>query len=305
MVRPIQRKPYTIHLSAWSREAERAIRSTGVTGVVVSQWEAGAGDLCPLIQFATQINYMTIDKGGDLDLSFVGGMVALEDLTVRDSVASIEFARLSNLRFFFGDNLKNVGTIEECPGLEELRLSRARIQHLDQLAALEQLRILSLDSVPLRTLAGIQTLKKLRSLSLWRCRRLESLAGIETTQIEELWMEQLIRVTSIAPLVLSKTLRRVELGGCKKIVDIEKVAAISGLEVLGIMTGAEIPSLHFLRDAKNLRELRVLGTKIVDGDFGFLLNLPRLELTSFRPQMRHYSHRDTELNKALAESSVG
>ncbi len=282
------------------------IVQTGVTGVVTSDWEGAECDLSFLVKFADQITHLELIRAPvDLDRAFISQMTALGHLDVEDSVAGIDFGKLKNLKILYCEKLRNLGTIDECPALEELRLSRVKIQKIDQLAALQQLRILSLDSAPLRTLAGVRTLTKLRSLSLWRCRRLESLAGIETTQIEELWMEQLIRVTSIAPLVLSKTLRRVELGGCKKIVDIEKLAAISGLEVLGIMTGAEIPSLYFLRDAKNLRELRVLGTKIVDGDFGFLLNLPRLELTSFRPQMRHYSHRDTELNKALVESSVG
>jgi hypothetical protein len=152
----------------------------------------------------------------------------------------------------------------------------------------------------LSSLRHIERLFTLRELHLAQCRRLDMLDGIEQTSIEELWLDVLPRLRSLAPLTRLRTLKKLEIGSCKQIEDLDRLGEIIWLETLCIMTGREIPSLAFLRRMKNLRDFRTFGTKIVDGNLGLLLELPKLEQVVVHRHMRHYSHTEEQLNALLA-----
>lgn len=301
---PNKNSPLSLHLHSWSSELEEVILRSGVTSVWVTEgggWYDDEHSLRFLTKFAPQIRSLVLEVKAIEDRSFVGTFVNLEKLSLRYSVNGIDFSQLSRLQNCVIEEVPSPGNIGTCSTLRDLTIrSVKKLEDFTALASLKQLRKLLLDSVPLRSLRHIEQLQALRELHLVQCRRLESLAGVEHTYVEELWLDILPRLHSIAPLTQRHTLKKLEIGSCKQIDDLECIAEIPSLETLWIMTGREIPSLEFLRGMENLRDFRTFGTKIVDGNLSILLELPKLEQVVIHRHMRHYSHTEEQLNGILA-----
>jgi len=282
-----------------SRVGELLLQSK-ITSIAIYSWEDRESDLSFLTRFTEQIRFLALLDESIEDRSALNLLVNLEALSIEGTVDRIDFSRLGRLQECMIEDARSPRNIGACPALQDLTLrSVKKVEDFALFAVLHRLTKLLLDSVPLRSLHHIERLQTLRELHLVQCRRLESLEGIEQTHIEELWLDYLPRIHSIAPLTKLSTLRKLEISSCKQIEDLERIAESSSLETLWIMTGREIPSLAFLCSMENLRDFRTFGTKIVDGNLGLLLALPKLEQVVIHRHMRHYSHTEEQLNAIL------
>lgn len=291
--------PLFLYVHRWSAELEEVMRRSKMTGVSIYDWDDPAHGLDFLAKFTEQLRFLWLTDKAIPDRSVVSALVNLEDLSITGNLDGLDFSQLSHLQTCMIQEAPSLGNIGACPALTKLDVRQTKVEDLAVFAPLPHLADLLLYSVPLRSLHNIERLQALRKLDFTQCRRLESLDGIEQMQIEELWLDYLPRLRSIAPLTKLPTLRKLEIGSCKQIEDLERIAESSSLETLWITTGREIPSLAFLRSMKNMRDFRTFGTKIVDGNLGLLLELPKLEQVVIHRHMRHYSHTEEQLNAVL------
>ena len=297
---PTSETPYSIHIHRWSEELEAVLKTSRATRLVVNHWEDKTHDLSFLAKFAERFVYVQCQDSTIVDRSVLSAFVNVEVLILEHSVKGIDFSQFSHLRRCSIAATKGIGNIAACSTLTELRISGARVEDIAILAPLKRLQLLSLDATPLSSLSSLEQFPILQHLQLLRCRRLDSLAGIEHSQIAKLLLYSLPGLCSIAPLTGLCTLRDLEIYTCKRIEDLERLGDLSGLELLTVRNGREIPSLTFLRHLVRLRYLGAFVTKVVDGNLDILLDLPSLEQVVIQPHMRHYSRTEEQLNALLA-----
>jgi hypothetical protein len=267
------------HVNYWSPELERALRDHGVTRVAITGWwkDRGPG-LGFLAAFAGQIQHLVVADETIADLSVISELEQLESLSVHGAVEGIDFARLPRLRSCALSDAASLGNVAASPSLRELALHRIGIPDLSGLAPLGTLRALSL-----------------RSLA-----RLVTLEGMEALPLEKLELHGLTGLRAIAPVTAGDTLRALSLSDATQVADVERVGEVALLETLYIDRVPELASLAFLRGIARLRDVGVWRTRIRDGDFGVLLELPRLErVREISPRLAHYSHTAEDLSALL------
>lgn len=292
-------RPLAVDIHRWSPELEEVLQRSGLASVAVYDWDDPEHGLDFLAKYEKQLQFLDLLDPSIRDRSVVSALGRLEELWIEGSVEDVDFSNLSRLHTCSLGAAPSPGNVWACPALQHLTLRKVKkVEDFAIFAPLARLVTLALDSVPLRSLRQIEQLQALRKLDLTQCRRLDSLEGIEHTRIEELWLDILPRLYSIMPLTKLQTLKILKLASCKRIADWEKIGEIQSLEQIGIMLGREISSLAFLRGLRNLRDFRISG-KIVNGNLGILLELPKLEMVSIVRDMRHYSHTEEQLNEIL------
>ncbi|MHB8638071.1 MAG: leucine-rich repeat domain-containing protein [Fimbriimonadaceae bacterium] len=144
---------------------------------------------------------------------------------------------------------------------------------------LEKLQDLAIYNSPLRDLAGLSKLTRLRELRLVNLRKIHALSGI--THLTNL--------------------RSLRLSGCKALDHIEEISSLTGLEALDIADCGDIASLAPVACLSHLRSLTFNGTNIIDGDLAPLMGLPMLRYLVFNNR-RHYSHARRDFAAKLASS---
>jgi hypothetical protein len=165
----------------------------------------------------------------------------------------------------------------ECSSLKRLFVNRYRGKDLSPFGKLVNLKHLSVLTAPIKNLAGLAPLVKLRYLRLGNMRCLSSLTEIEQLVDLELF----------------------EIRGCRHFKSIEAIGE------LGQLTGfdfGDCGDIDTLKPLDRLNDLQVLlfddDTKILDGDLSPILRQKRLKLLVFRDR-RHYSHRRQEICELL------
>jgi len=133
----------------------------------------------------------------------------------------------------------------------------------------DQLRDLLLQSKTLESLAGIESFRNVRTLDLFRCRKLNSLKYLSA----------------------AACIRKFELDQCPGINDISEISKLTELRDLIIHDCGEIKSLSPIRHCRSLEILQVGGnTTITDGEIGVLETLPKLKrvLLAHRKHYRNF-----------------
>ncbi len=134
---------------------------------------------------------------------------------------------------------------------------------------------LSLSSTSLESLGGIDRFPRLKTLDLYRYRKLKSLEALADS-----------------PYI--QTLR---LSHCSGIDDLSPIARLRGLRILEIMDSHLLRSVAPLARCKKLQRLQIAGNTVVaDGDFSPLRNLAELR-DVLLAHKRHYSHTAEELER--------
>ena len=270
---------WSAHVNYWSPELERALRERNVTQVAITGWWKERGpSLRFLAAFADQIRHLMVADETIADLSVVSELELLESLSVRGAVETIDFGRLPRLRTCALADAGSAGNVGASPSLREL----------------------ALDGMGIRDLAALAPLGTLRALSLRSLGALATLDGLEALPLEELESHRLSAVCSIAPVTALRTLRKLSLSEASRLADVERIGEVTSLETLYIDRVPELASLAFLRGLETLRDVGVWRTRIRDGDFGVLLELPRLErVREISPHLAHYSHTAEDLSTLL------
>lgn len=203
------------------------------------------------------LNYLPHLKGlyadepiGELNVSHCKG---LEELQVNDS------------KFLVGVN--------ECHNLKFLQLTKykPKSKNLNDLSNLSQLETLNLYIPNITSLEGIQHLKKLTEMEIYRASKLESIGKLESVK---------------------KKLRKLTIEACKKIQDIESSACLRNLEILKIINCGDLDNIRFIKEIASLKQFIFIDTNIIDGDLSPCIGL---EYSGFFDK-KHYNHTFKELN---------
>jgi len=128
-------------------------------------------------------------------------------------------------------------------------------------------------------LAPLAVQPSLQHLTLKVARDLESLDGAEQLPtLTSLWFQAVHRLTSLHALTsAAPTLREFELESCRRLTDIEPIAALTDLRVLGLSDCGELPSFAPLASLARLEKLYAWGTtRLADADLSPLLGLTHL-----------------------------
>ena len=160
-----------------------------------------------------------------------------------------------------------------CSTLKWLNISNFADRTTQDFVQLTNLNSLEITYGPqVKNLAGLDSLKSLRTLGLYWLRHLTTLADISTlTELEVL-----------------------DIQTCTKLTGLEDVRSLTGLKFLNVVSCGEIPSLHPIKHLPNLQQIGFDGTNILDGDLSVLANSVSLKNYIFNYR-RHYSHRREEL----------
>ena len=176
---------------------------------------------------------------------------------------------------------KKSESLFDCSTLEWLNISNLADKTTEDFVRLTNLKSLEITFGPqVKNLAGLESLKSLRTLGLYWLRHLTSLADISAlTELEVL-----------------------DIQTCTKLTSLEDIAPLTGLKFLNVVSCGEIPSLYPIKDLPNLQQIGFVGTNILDGDLSVLAASASLRNYIFNYR-RHYSHHREELLQKYEDAS--
>ena len=128
------------------------------------------------------------------------------------------------------------------------------------------------------------------------------------------------KLQSIEPVTHLGRLRKLEVFGCRKVADVDLLSRNAALEVLDLAgvhirdaafigqlsrltrlsfeTIGSIPSIQFITRLRQLEDVHLTDTKVVDGDMSPFLELPKLKRALFK-RFRHSTHASDAINASL------
>ncbi len=168
---------------------------------------------------------------------------------------------------------KGSESLFRCSTLKWLNISNLADKTTEDFVRLTNLNLLEVTYGPqVKNLAGLDSLKSLKTLGLYWLRHLTTLADIGTlTELEVL-----------------------DIQTCTKLTSLEDVGSLTGLKFLNVVSCGEIASLKPIASLPILQRIGFIGTNILDGDLSVLANSASLKNYIFNYR-RHYSHRREEL----------
>ncbi|MEI7767715.1 MAG: hypothetical protein WCJ97_09800 [Phycisphaerae bacterium] len=127
---------------------------------------------------------------------------------------------------------------------------------------------------------------------------IQSLVGIEKFKsLRRIELSYCTKLVDIGPItgLIDGNLETIECNSCRKIADHSAVKELPRLRVLRFNHCGEIPSLDFINAMPTLEEFRFVGTNISDGNLTPLLRLKRVGFM----RKKHYSHTPEEIQQLL------
>ena len=206
----------------------------------------------------------------------------LNDLPRLSTLDGLPCHALENLRLHYLPRLKSVADVCDAGNLAALEIvGCSGIADAEIIGGVEWLRMLRLHGPSIDSFDFIARIAELRDLSF-------STGAVRADPI------------LIAPIATLRKLTRLGLADLKRVADIGRIADIRSLEWLSIVRGPTLQSLAFLKTLTSLRELSISKTRVQDGDFHVLMELPALErVHALQPHLKHYSQTKDEVNAVL------
>lgn len=194
----------------------------------------------------------------------------------------IDLSQLVSLEELYGKLPPKTLGIGSLVNLKEMMVRgyQSKGKNLEEFTNLKSLEHLELMNANLISLEGIQGLKKLGHLGLFR---MKTLTNIEALQH------------------LSENLTKLQFEFVKNIQEFSPIGKVQSLEYLSICACGDIPSIQFVEHLPHLKTLILADSTVVDGDVSPCIGLEYVYFT----ENEHYSHRlqeamsvrDRHLNK--------
>lgn len=211
------------------------------------------------------------------NLSGLYHLKALKDLSIDDAIPSltIDFRQLTTLEEIYGTLPPKAEAISSLIHLKKMQIwgYKPKGKNLKEFTDLKALEDLELINSNITSLEGIQGLKRLSRLALFRMRALTDIEAIQH---------------------LSENLTKLQIEFAKKIEDFSPIGKIQSLESLSLNDCGTIPSIRFTKHLPRLRSLVFAESTIVDGDVSPCIGLEYVYFT----EKKHYSHRLKEVTSA-------
>ncbi|MCF2910369.1 hypothetical protein L1285_18815 [Pseudoalteromonas sp. DL2-H2.2] len=264
--------------SNFDDEIAEVIDRENVVSLMLSQWLGWKYEQLDFLSKLTQLKALYIFDSTIKDISKVSDLVNLEVLYLECPRLKIGFnaSRLCNLKDVRIDWKPCLKNIAESSSIKVLLLSGFKEESLTDFLPLNISRLDLIRPSKLKTLDGLEKLSQLNSISLYQCRKLES-------------------IDAIASLSLSS----IEIEGCKQVKGLSKLLTLSGLESLVIENCANIESISGISTLSKLQKLRIASTTIMDGDLSELVGMRISSL--FFDRKKSYSHSLEEIRKSTSK----
>jgi hypothetical protein len=240
----------------------------------------------------------------DNNVNFLEGLSHLKNLKIiAHEIENLKVInQLYNLRYLSLDvssqsqdsiDFTNFSELKEC-SFHWLKGSR----NLSCCQALEKFFLYDYPSEDMET---VFKLKNLRELHIVSGRRIDNIDGIdELGLLTHLELSYLPKLSCISPLSTLKKLTHLEINSCKNINNIKALSKLINLKTLLLENLDDIISLKPLKSCINLEYLGFTNsTKVLDGDFNFLKELPQLKTIVYQNR-KHYSDKRQDLQRILA-----
>ena len=207
---------------------------------------------------------------------------ALKALIIDDASPSltIDLSQLTSVEEIYGKLPPKTMAIGSLINLKKMMVRgyKSKKENLEEFRDLKALEHLELMNSNIISLEGIQGLKKLRHLGLFR---MKTLIDIEAIQH------------------LSENLTKLQLEFVKNIQDFSPIGNVQSLEYLNLSACGDIPSIRFTKRLPNLKTLIFADSVVVDGDVSPCIGLESVYFT----ENNHYSHRLKEVTSVHDRSS--
>ena len=148
----------------------------------------------------------------------------------------------------------------------------------DNLPNIPELEYLEINWSNSISLEGLSKYKNLKRLELHCCIKLETLDGIET---------------------LNKGIEHIHFVQSKKLKGHSRIIKLQNLSTLCFNDCGVVDNINFVCKIPRLKDFRFVNTNVLNGDLKPLLANPKIENAGFLNK-RHYSHKDTEIDKLIA-----
>lgn len=128
------------------------------------------------------------------------------------------------------------------------------------------------------SLKGLSKYQKLKRLELHCCIKLETLDGIEN---------------------VNKGIEHIHVNQSKKLKGHERIVQLKSLRILCFNDCGAVDNLDFIQGLPNLTDFRFVNTNVINGDLMPLITHSKIKNAGFLNK-RHYSHKDTDIDRLLA-----
>ncbi|RAZ79336.1 hypothetical protein [Planococcus halotolerans] len=218
----------------------------------------------------TAIESLSLQGANVKNLSGLYHLKALKTLAIDDVVPSstIDFSQLTTLEEIYGTLPPKAAAIGSLINLKKVQIwdYKPKAKNLKEFSDMKSLIDLELINSNIISLEGIQGLKKLNRLALFRMRTLTDIEAVQH---------------------LSGNLTDLEIESAKNIQDFSPIGKVGSLEHLGLNNCGTIPSIGFIKQLPHLRSMRFLDSTVLDGDVSPSIELEHVYFTN----KKHYSHR--------------
>lgn len=199
---------------------------------------------------------------------------ALKALIINDvsPTLTIDYSQLTTLEEIYGSLPDKALAVESLVNLKKMMIRgyKSKEENLEEFTDLKALEHLELMNSNIISLDGIQGLKKLNHLGLFRMKTLNDIEAIQH---------------------LSDNLTKLQIEFTKNIQDFSPIGKVQSLEYLSLNACGDIPSIGFTKHLPNLKTLNFVDSTIVDGDVSSCIRLENVYFT----EEKHYSHRLKEV----------
>lgn len=207
----------------------------------------------------------------------------LKFLSINDTAPSlaIDFSQLTGLEEIYGTLPPKAAAIGSLSNLKKIQIwsYKPKGKDLKEFTELKALEDLELISSNITSLEGIQGLKKLIRLGLFRMRNLADISAIQQ---------------------LSGNLKDLDIESAKKIADFSLIGKVRSLEDLALNNCGTIPSIRFITQLPLLKGVRFWDSTVEDGDVSPCLKLDYAYFTN----KKHYSHKLIEKERSADSPSL-
>nr|WP_298828980.1 hypothetical protein [uncultured Planococcus sp.] len=203
------------------------------------------------------------------NLSGLYHLKGLKSLSINDTAPSlaVDFNQLTTLEKIYGTLPPKAMAFGSLINLKKMQVSgyKSKGKNLKEFTDLKALEDLELISSNITSLEGIQGLKKLIRLGLFRMRTLMDISAIQ---------------------YLPENLKDLEIESAKKIEDFSPIGKVWSLEDLALNNCGTIPSIRFIKHLPHLESMKFWDSTVLDGDMSPCLELEYVYFTN----KKHYSH---------------
>lgn len=252
----------------WVDELADFIEKNAIKAVYFNSSKGWTGEDYTFLSKLKGVEELDIIASSATGLTSVEQMDNLVELSISASCKEkIDFSKIRNLEKCYLYWMGGYEGIFDCSQLKSLYIDTPKLKDYSKISRLKTLEVLTIANSSIESVSLLLDLKSLKELELLNCRKLQD----------------------FSPIKECKDLRRLTIGGCKLLFELDFLANCKHLEVLLLVDDGEILSLTPLKELTALKALSLAGTVVKDGDFSAIASLPKLSMLMFQSK-KHYTH---------------